>query len=155
MLNTRKYTALAVLGVGLAVAAATPVPAKAYWFGWGGPSYGYAGFHRFGYGCGCPRAYGASTLRVCGVLPAPPILSTLRVRRLHPAISILSAVLRLRRIQADVSVLSTGLRLWGVLSEVPILSGCALLVVGRPHSKTADWPHKRQATSAVTATALV
>src|SRR6266436_8476868 len=59
MLNARKYTALAVLGVGLAVAAATPAPAKAYWFGWGGPSYGYAGFHRFGYGCGCPRAYGA------------------------------------------------------------------------------------------------
>ena len=66
MLNSRKYTALAVLGVGLAVAAATP--AKAQWFGWGGPyfghagwpaAYGYARFHRFGYGCGCPRAYGA------------------------------------------------------------------------------------------------
>src|SRR5215467_12939895 len=65
MLNSRKYTALAVLGVGLAVAAATPAPAKAYWFGWGGPHYGYAGWpaaygfarvHRFGYGCGCPRA---------------------------------------------------------------------------------------------------
>ena len=66
MFNTRKYTALAVLGVGLAVAAATP--AKAQWFGWGRPYFGYAGwpaaygyarFHRFGYGCGCPRAYGA------------------------------------------------------------------------------------------------
>jgi hypothetical protein len=66
MLNTRKYTALAVLGVGLAVAAATP--AKAQWFGWGRPYFGYAGwpatygsvgFRRFGYGCGCPRAYGA------------------------------------------------------------------------------------------------
>jgi len=66
MLNSRKYTALAVLGVGLAVAAATP--AKAQWFGRGGPHFGYAGWpaaygyarlHRFGYGCGCPRAYGS------------------------------------------------------------------------------------------------
>src|SRR6266436_4230052 len=96
-----------------------------------------------------------SALCVCRLLPALPILSALCVCRLLPALPILSAVLRLRRIQADVSVLSTGLRLWGVLSKVPILSGCALLVVGRPHSKTADWPHKRQATSAVTATALV
>src|SRR5260370_3547171 len=68
MLNSRKYTAVAVLGVGLAVAAATPAPAKAYWLGWGGRYYGCAGWpaaygfarvHRFGYGCGCPRAYGA------------------------------------------------------------------------------------------------
>ena len=66
MLNTRKYTALAVLGVGLAVAAATP--AKAQWFGWRpyfayagwhAPAYGFVRFHRFAYGCGCPRAYGA------------------------------------------------------------------------------------------------
>ena len=65
MLNTRKYTALAILGVGLAVAAATPAPAQAQWFGWGRPyfayagwpAYGFARFHRFGYGCGCPRAY--------------------------------------------------------------------------------------------------
>ena len=66
MLNSRKYTALAVLGVGLAVAAATP--AKAQSFGWGRPYFGYAGWpaaygyarlHRFGYGCGCPRAYGS------------------------------------------------------------------------------------------------
>ncbi len=140
MLNTRKYTALAVLGVGLAV----PFPPVRLRMRL--PSRLRSVL---------PALPILSTLRVCGVLPAPPILSTLRVRRLHPAISILSAVLRLRRIQADVSVLSTGLRLWGVLSEVPILSGCALLVVGRPHSKTADWPHKRQATSAVTATALV
>ena len=57
---------VAFLGVGLAVAAATP--AKAQWFGWGRPYFGYAGwpatygsvgFRRFGYGCGCPRAYGA------------------------------------------------------------------------------------------------
>ena len=57
MLNSRKYTTLAVLGVGLAVAAATP--AKAHWYGWGGPYYGYGGFHRVGYWCGCPRAYAA------------------------------------------------------------------------------------------------
>ena len=66
MLNTRKYTALAVLGVGLAVAAATP--AKAQWFGWGRPyfayagwpaAYGYAGFPRLGFGCSCARGYAA------------------------------------------------------------------------------------------------
>src|SRR5258708_33072493 len=43
MWNSRKYTAMAVVGVGLAVAAATP--ASAQLFGLGG-AYGYAG------GCG-------------------------------------------------------------------------------------------------------
>jgi hypothetical protein len=66
MLNSRKYAALAVLGVGLAVAAATP--AKAQWLGWGRPSfgfagwpmaYGYAGVPRIGFRCAFPRAYAA------------------------------------------------------------------------------------------------
>src|SRR5258708_18696641 len=50
MWNSRKYTAMAVLGAGLAVAAATPSSAQS----WGG-AYGYAG------GCGAsgyaPTAY--------------------------------------------------------------------------------------------------
>src|SRR5258707_13741676 len=50
MSNSRKYTAMAVLGAGLAVAAATPSSAQP----WGG-AYGYAG------GCGvsgsAPAAY--------------------------------------------------------------------------------------------------
>jgi len=65
MLNIKKYTAMAVLGVGLAVAAAAP--ANAQWFGWGGPSFGFArpafGFapiRHIGFGCVCPRAYGAA-----------------------------------------------------------------------------------------------
>src|SRR5216683_3274145 len=60
MWNSRKYTAMAVLGAGLAVAAATPSSAQswggAYGYGWpygvigdvGCPAYGYAG--GFGYG---------------------------------------------------------------------------------------------------------
>jgi hypothetical protein len=66
MLNVRRCIAMGVLGVGLAVAAAAP--AKAQWFGWGGPYFAYARFpavayrpiRAFGYGCGCPRAYGAA-----------------------------------------------------------------------------------------------
>ena len=64
MLNIKKYTAMAVLGVGLAVAAAAP--ANAQWFGWGGPfgfarpAFGYAPIRHFGFGCVCPHAYGAA-----------------------------------------------------------------------------------------------
>ena len=97
-----------------------------------------------------------STLFLRGILPAVSLLSALRLRRALPAVSILSAVLQLRRVHADVSVLSTGLRLCGVLPEIPILSARALLlVVGLPHTKTADGPNERRATSAVIATALV
>jgi hypothetical protein len=66
MWNSRKYTAMAIVGVGLAVSAATP--ASAQWLGWGGtygysggcggyayaPAYGYAG------GCGAYGAYGGA-----------------------------------------------------------------------------------------------
>src|SRR5712691_4021717 len=94
--------------------------------------------------------------RLRGVLPAVSILSTLFLCGILPAVSTLSAVLQLCRVHAEVSVLSTGLRLCGVLPEIPILSARALLlVVGLPHTKTADGPNKRQATSAVIATALV
>src|SRR5215471_16704201 len=78
MLNIKKYTAMAVLGVGLAVAAAAP--ANAQWFGWGGPfgfarpafgfarpafgfarpAFAYAPIRHFGFGCVCPHAYGAA-----------------------------------------------------------------------------------------------
>src|SRR5216684_4392160 len=66
MWNSRKYTAMAVVGVGLAVAAATPASAQllgsggayGYTGGCGGyasaPVYGYAG------GCGGYGAYGAA-----------------------------------------------------------------------------------------------
>jgi|SRR5215471_2783531 len=57
MWNSRKCTAMAVLGVGLAVAAATP--ASAQWLGWGG-AYGAGGCGGYGYagGCGGFGAYG-------------------------------------------------------------------------------------------------
>ena len=57
MWNSRKYAAMAVLGMGLAVAAATP--ASAWWPGAygsaGGCGYGYAPVYGYGGGCG----YGA------------------------------------------------------------------------------------------------
>src|SRR6266849_850536 len=64
MWNSRKYTAMAVLGAGLAVAAATPASAwlpgygsgGAYGYGGGCGSYGYA--PAYGYGGGCGGAYG-------------------------------------------------------------------------------------------------
>src|SRR5258708_16519598 len=155
MLNSRKYTALAVLGVGLAVAAATPAQAKAYWFGWAvlrlrrlarglwfrpRPPVGLRMRLPSRLRSILPAVPVLSTLCVCGVLPAAPILSTLRVRWLLPTVSILSAVLCLRGIEADVSVLSTDLRLWGVLSDAPLLSGCTLLVVGPAHATPQPCP---------------
>src|SRR5216683_2986924 len=55
MWNSRKYTAMAVVGVGLAVAAATP--ASAQLLGSGG-AYGYAPVSGYAGGCGGYGAYG-------------------------------------------------------------------------------------------------
>jgi hypothetical protein len=46
MWNTKKYSAMAVLGVGLVVAAATPALSQGGW-GWG--PYGQAGYAGHGY----------------------------------------------------------------------------------------------------------
>jgi hypothetical protein len=57
MLNGRKYTAAAALGVGLAVASATATPAAAHWYGWAGPYYGYTGWPAaYSYG-GCEQEH--------------------------------------------------------------------------------------------------
>jgi hypothetical protein len=68
MWNTRKCTAMAVLGVALVAAAGTP--ASAQWLGLGGPHSGYAGYSggcgaynyapAYGYagGCGGNGVYG-------------------------------------------------------------------------------------------------
>jgi hypothetical protein len=63
MWNSRKYTATAVLGVGLAVAAATPSSAQwlggAYGYAGGCGAYGYAPAYGYAGGCGGYGAYGA------------------------------------------------------------------------------------------------
>ena len=64
MWNSRKYTAMAVVGVGLAVAAATPASAQllgsggAYGYTGGCGAYGYAPVYGSAGGCGGYGAYG-------------------------------------------------------------------------------------------------
>ena len=64
MWNSRKYTAMAVVGVGLAVAAATPASAQllglggAYGYTGGCGGYGYAPVSGYAGGCGGYGAYG-------------------------------------------------------------------------------------------------
>ncbi len=66
MWNSRKYTAMAVVGVGLAVAAATPASAQllgsggAYGYTGGCGAYGYAPVYGYAGGCGGYGAYGAA-----------------------------------------------------------------------------------------------
>src|SRR5260221_8084357 len=66
MWNSRKYTAMAVVGVGLAVAAATPASAQlfglggAYGYAGGCGGYGYAPVYSYAGGCGGYGAYGAA-----------------------------------------------------------------------------------------------
>jgi len=49
MLSTRKYTAMAVLGVGLAIAASVPASARYYGYGYHRPYYGHGYYHRHYY----------------------------------------------------------------------------------------------------------
>src|SRR5258708_23543725 len=66
MWKSRKYTAMAVVGVGLAVAAATPASAQllgsggAYGYTGGCGAYGYAPVYGSAGGCGGYGAYGAA-----------------------------------------------------------------------------------------------
>jgi hypothetical protein len=65
MWNSRKYTAMAVLGAGLAFAAATPASAQ-----WLGGAYGYAGgcgAYAYASGCGGYGAYGYAPSTYAGV----------------------------------------------------------------------------------------
>jgi len=162
MLNTRKYTAWRSLAWVSQVAAATPVPAKAYWFGWG---WAVLRLRRL------PpvRLRMRLPARLRSVLPALPILSAYAYAGYFPRYRFYRPM-RTPVTSRGIDLIGrftltqdTG-RCFGIIDRLTLmertfqgtdLSGCALLVVGRPQPKTADWPHKRRATSAVTSTALV